>query len=307
MADPPPYSTPRWVMIVGIIALVLVLLLVILMLAGGGGGHGPSRHTPSGAGGPTRLSNQFPPFSSEFYSRRHYTVEHAIQVSDVVKKYPLAAGEFIAVDHLSLDIAQGEFVAVVGRSGSGKTTLLNLLAGIDRPTSGTVRVAGADLGSLSEDGLAAWRGRNVGLVFQFFQLLPTLTVVENVMLPMDFAKKIPVAERRDRAQQLLERVGVGDQAEKLPATLSGGQQQRAAIARALANDPPLLLADEPTGNLDSTTADAVLQLFADLNTEGRTIVVVTHERDIRSIVGREISLMDGRVVTDESALAGVLA
>jgi putative ABC transport system ATP-binding protein len=232
-------------------------------------------------------------------------VEHAIQVGDVVKTYRLGAGEVVAVDHLSLDIGRGEFVAVVGRSGSGKTTLLNLLAGIDRPTLGTVRVAGADLGSLSESGLAAWRGRNVGLVFQFFQLLPTLTVVENVMLPMDFAKKIPVGERRDRARHLLERVGISDQADKLPTTLSGGQQQRAAIARALANDPPILLADEPTGNLDSTTADAVLELFADLNTEGRTIVVVTHERDIRSIVGREVTLMDGRIVTDESVSAGV--
>jgi len=231
----------------------------------------------------------------------------AIQVSDVVKAYPLTAGEFTALDHLSVDIAQGEFVAVVGRSGSGKTTLLNLLAGIDRPTSGTVRVAGADLGSLSESGLAAWRGRNVGLVFQFFQLLPTLTVVENVMLPMDFAKKIPVGERRDRAQHLLERMGVGDQADKVPATLSGGQQQRAAIARALANDPPILLADEPTGNLDSHTADAVLELFADLNTHGQTIVVVTHERDIRSIAGRQVTLMDGRVVTDEGERAGVTA
>jgi putative ABC transport system ATP-binding protein len=225
----------------------------------------------------------------------------AIQVSDVVKTYPVAAGDFIAVDHLSLDVGHGEFVAVVGRSGSGKTTLLNLLAGIDRPTSGSVRVAGADLGSLSESRLAAWRGRSVGLVFQFFQLLPTLTVVENVMLPMDFAKKVPVGERLDRAQHLLERVGVGDQADKLPATLSGGQQQRAAIARALANEPPILLADEPTGNLDSHTADAVLELFADLNTDGQTIVVVTHERDIRSIAGREVTLMDGRIITDESS------
>ena len=232
---------------------------------------------------------------------------HAIEVSDLVKTYPLSSGEVVAIDRLSFDIAQGEFVAVVGRSGSGKTTLLNLLAGIDRPTSGTVRVAGTDLGSLSESGLAAWRGRNVGLVFQFFQLLPTLTVVENVMLPIDFARTIPVRERRQRAQHLLERVGIGDQADKLPATLSGGQQQRAAIARALANDPPLVLADEPTGNLDSTTAEAVLKLFADLNTEGRTIVVVTHERDIRSIVGREVTLVDGRIVTDASASAGVSA
>jgi putative ABC transport system ATP-binding protein len=226
-------------------------------------------------------------------------MEPAIQVSDVVKTYPLGAGEVVAVDHLSLEVAQGEFVAVVGRSGSGKTTLLNLLAGIDRPTSGVVYAAGAELGRLSESGLAAWRGRNVGLVFQFFQLLPTLTVVENVLLPMDFAKQIPVGQRRDRAQQLLDQVGVGDQADKLPATLSGGQQQRAAIARALANDPPLVLADEPTGNLDSATAEAVLGLFAGLNAEGRTIVVVTHERDIRSIVGREVALQDGRVVDDE--------
>jgi putative ABC transport system ATP-binding protein len=231
----------------------------------------------------------------------------AIQISDVVKTYPLAAGEFTAIDHLSLDIAEGEFVAIVGRSGSGKTTLLNLLAGIDRPTSGRVHAAGADLGSLSEDGLAAWRGRNVGLVFQFFQLLPTLTVAENVMLPMDFAQKIPVDSRGDRAHDLLERVGVADQADKMPATLSGGQQQRAAIARALANDPPLLLADEPTGNLDSTTAEAVLELFAGLNADGQTIVVVTHERDIRSIVGREVTLMDGRVVADEGERVGVSA
>jgi putative ABC transport system ATP-binding protein len=230
---------------------------------------------------------------------------HEIEVIDVVKTYPLGVGEVVAVDQVSLQIAKGEFVAVVGRSGSGKTTLLNLLAGIDRPTSGTIRAADADLGSLSESGLAAWRGSNVGLVFQFFQLLPTLTVIENVMLPMDFARKVPVAERRDRAQQLLERVGVADQADKVPATLSGGQQQRAAIARALANDPPLLLADEPTGNLDSATAAAVLEVFADLNTEGRTIVVVTHETDIRSIVGREVTLMDGRIVDDEQTRTSV--
>jgi putative ABC transport system ATP-binding protein len=233
-------------------------------------------------------------------------VGHAIQVSDVVKTYPLGTGEVVAIDHLSLDVAHGEFVAVVGRSGSGKTTLLNLLAGIDRPTSGAIRMAGADLGSLSESGLAAWRGRNVGLVFQFFQLLPTLTVVENVMLPMDFAKTIPAGERRGRARQLLERVGIGDQADKVPATLSGGQQQRAAIARALANDPPILLADEPTGNLDSTTAEAVLELFADLHADGQTIVVVTHERDIRAIAGRQVTLQDGRIVADEGERAGVL-
>ena len=226
-------------------------------------------------------------------------MDSAIHVNDVVKTYPLGAGEVVALDHLSLDIAHGEFVAIVGRSGSGKTTLLNLLAGIDRPTSGTVLVEGGDLGSLTESGLAGWRGQNVGLVFQFFQLLPTLSVAENVMLPMDFAKKIPVGERRDRAQNLLERVGIGDQVDKLPSTLSGGQQQRAAIARALANDPPLLLADEPTGNLDSVTAGAVLKLFAELNADGQTIVVVTHETDIRSVVARQVTLQDGRVIDDE--------
>jgi putative ABC transport system ATP-binding protein len=232
-------------------------------------------------------------------------VVHAIQVCDVVKTYPLPDGQFIAIDELSLDIAHGELVAIVGRSGSGKTTLLNLFAGIDRPTSGTVRVAGADLGSLSEDRLAAWRGRNVGLVFQFFQLLPTLTVVENVMLPMDFAQVIPVGDRRDRARHLLARMGVGDQADKFPAMLSGGQQQRAAIARALANDPPILLADEPTGNLDSVTAGAVLELFTDLNADGQTIVVVTHERDVRAIAGRQVTLVDGRVAEDERTLLEV--
>lgn len=226
-------------------------------------------------------------------------MQNTVEIRNAVKAYPSTAGEFTALDGVTLDIAQGQFVAIVGRSGSGKTTLLNLLAGIDRPTSGSVRVGGEDLGSLSESGLATWRGRNVGLVFQFFQLLPTLTVAENVMLPMDFAKTLPPSERRERALLLLDRVGVGTQADKLPSTLSGGQQQRAAIARALANDPPILLADEPTGNLDSATADAVLELFQDLNREGRTIVVVTHERDIRSVVTREVALMDGRIVSDQ--------
>lgn len=229
-------------------------------------------------------------------------MELAIEISDVRKAYPSSSGEFVAIHDLGLEVAEGEFVGIVGRSGSGKTTLLNLLAGIDRATSGTVRVSGADLGALSESGLASWRGHNVGLVFQFFQLLPTLTVVENVMLPMDFVGKVPPADRRARADQLLQRVGIGDQADKLPSTLSGGQQQRAATARALANDPPLLLADEPTGNLDSATADDVLGLFAEMNAEGRTIVVVTHEREIRSLVGREVTLADGRIVADERAV-----
>jgi putative ABC transport system ATP-binding protein len=226
----------------------------------------------------------------------------AVQLRGVMKAHRVAAGTFTALDHIDIDIIAGEFVTIVGKSGSGKTTMLNLLAGIDRPTKGEVVVAGTSLGSLSESKLAVWRGRNVGLVFQFFQLLPTLTIAENVQLPMDFAKSVSVAKRRARALQLLDRVGIKNQADKLPVMLSGGEQQRAAIARALANDPPILLADEPTGNLDSVNRASVLQLFAELNAEGRTIVMVTHERDAAAFASREVTLVDGRVA---SAQGGV--
>ncbi len=228
---------------------------------------------------------------------KNATETSAIQLRGVMKDYSVAAGKFTALHQMNLDIANGEFVAIVGKSGSGKTTLLNLLTGIDRQTKGEVVVAGTDLGSLSESQLAEWRGRNIGLVFQFFQLLPTLTVVQNVQLPMDFAKTVPAVDRRSRALQLLDRVGIKDQADKLPATLSGGQQQRAAIARALANDPPILLCDEPTGNLDSANRMSVLELFAQLNAEGRTIVMVTHERDAADFTNRQITLVDGRVAS----------
>lgn len=223
-----------------------------------------------------------------------------IRLRDLVKTYD---NKFTAIDHLDLDIETGEFVAIVGRSGSGKTTLLNLLAGIDRPTSGAVGVADTDLATLSESALAEWRGRSVGLVFQFFQLLPTLTVVENVVLAMDFVRRVPRARRAGRALELLARVGIEDQADKLPAGLSGGQQQRAAIARALANDPPVLLGDEPTGNLDSSTGESVLKLFAELHGDGRTVVLVTHERDVRDYASRQITLADGRIVADEMEAA----
>ena len=219
----------------------------------------------------------------------------AIHVSDLRKAYDLAAGRFTALDGVSLDIADGDFVAIVGRSGSGKTTLLNLLAGIDRPTSGEIIVAGTRLARLSESGLAQWRGRTIGLVFQFFQLLPTLTVAENVMLPMDFAGIVPAPARRSKALALLERVGIAEQAAKLPSALSGGQQQRVAVARALANDPPILLADEPTGNLDSATSAAILTLFSELNAEGRTIVVVTHDSEVRRFARRQVRLADGHL------------
>ncbi|HEX5602845.1 MAG TPA: ABC transporter ATP-binding protein, partial [Pyrinomonadaceae bacterium] len=197
---------------------------------------------------------------------------------------------------VDLEIKSGQFVGIVGKSGSGKSTLLNMVAGIDRPSSGSVAVAGTEIQHLSENRLAAWRGRNVGFVFQFFQLLPTLTAAENVMLPMDFSKAIPLRERRKRAIALLERVAVADHADKLPATLSGGEQQRVAIARALANEPPLVLADEPTGNLDSVTATEILDLFRNMANRGITVVIATHEADIARVIDRKIEISDGALL-----------
>ena len=228
----------------------------------------------------------------------------AVRIHDVMKSYDVGTGRFTALDRVSLDVAPGEFVAVVGKSGSGKSTLLNMIAGIDRPTSGEVRVAGTRLNQLSESTLADWRGRNVGIVFQFFQLLPTLTIAENIVLPMDFGGTYPVRERRPRALALLERVGIADQADKVPANLSGGQQQRAAIARALANGPPIVLADEPTGNLDSQSAGLILELFASLASSGTTVLIVTHEREIAELADRVVVLVDGRVQADRAV--GVL-
>jgi putative ABC transport system ATP-binding protein len=216
-----------------------------------------------------------------------------IKLQGLSKIYHTPAGEFAALRNIDLEIAAGEFVAVVGKSGSGKSTLLNLVGGIDSPTSGTVEVGGKAIQGLDQNHLAAWRGRNVGFVFQFFQLLPTLTVAENVMLPMDFCRTYPVRQRRKRALDLLDRVGVAPQADKLPSTLSGGEQQRAAIARALANDPRVILADEPTGNLDSVTAGAVLDLFRAMAASGATVVIATHERDIARLVDRKVEVADG--------------
>ncbi len=216
-----------------------------------------------------------------------------IKLQDLSKIYHTPAGEFAALRNIDLQIAAGEFVAVVGKSGSGKSTLLNLVGGIDCPTSGSVEVGGTAIQALDQSRLAAWRGRNVGFVFQFFQLLPTLTVAENVMLPMDFCRTYPVRQRRRRALDLLDRVGVAPQADKLPSTLSGGEQQRAAIARALANDPRVILADEPTGNLDSVTAGAVLDLFRKMASSGTTVVIATHERDITRLVDRKVEVVDG--------------
>ena len=219
-----------------------------------------------------------------------------ISLHQVTKTYETPAGKFAALKDVDLEIRPGQFVGIVGKSGSGKSTLLNLVAGIDRPSAGSVAVAGTEIQSMSENKLAAWRGRNVGFVFQFFQLLPTLTAAENVMLPMDFSKSVPLRERRKRAIALLERVGVGLHADKLPATLSGGEQQRVAIARALANEPPLVLADEPTGNLDSVTATAILDLFRFMANEGTTVVIATHEADIARVIDRRIEISDGTVL-----------
>lgn len=221
-----------------------------------------------------------------------------IELQAVSKVFPGGQGGFTALDSVDLRLPAGEFVAVVGKSGSGKSTLLNLIAGIDRPSRGEIRVAGTAVHALGESALAAWRGRHVGVVFQFFQLLPTLTVVENVMLPMDFCGTLAPRPARTRAMKLLAQVGIADQADKLPSSLSGGQQQRAAIARALANDPALIVADEPTGNLDTHTAEAVLKLLADLSAAGKTIIMVTHERDLTLYADRVVTLADGRVVRE---------
>jgi putative ABC transport system ATP-binding protein len=224
-----------------------------------------------------------------------------VRLRGATRRHATAAGSFCALDRVDLDVDAGECVAVVGPSGSGKTTLAHLLTGIEQPTQGEVVVDGQPLHALSQDALAAWRGRRVGVVFQFFQLLPTLTVAENVMLPMDFCGSTPRRERRPRALALLERLHIADQAGKLPAALSGGQQQRAAIARALANDPALLVADEPTGNLDSSTAIEVMTLLAALAREGKTVIVVTHERELGRFFTRTISLRDGTIRADTRA------
>jgi len=228
-------------------------------------------------------------------------IENMIKLQGLSKIYHTPAGDFAALRSIDLQISSGEFVAIVGKSGSGKSTLLNLVAGIDSPTSGTVEVGGAAIQGLDQGRLAAWRGRNVGFVFQFFQLLPTLTVAENVMLPMDFCRTYPVRERRKRALDLLDRVGVAPQADKLPSALSGGEQQRAAIARALANNPPVILADEPTGNLDSVTAEVVLDLFRTMASSGTTVVIATHERDINHLVNRKVEVVDGALVAAKAS------
>jgi len=221
-----------------------------------------------------------------------------IRLVGVVKRYESAAGSFDALRGVDLEVGAGQFVTVIGKCGSGKTTLVNMITAIDRPTAGEVWVAGTPVHDLSENKTARWRGRTVGVVFQFFQLLPTLSLLDNVVLPMEFCRLWTAAERRVRALHLLDQVGLADHARKLPAAVSGGQQQRAAIARALATDPPLLVADEPTGNLDSRSAESVFELFERLVAGGKTILMVTHDTDLAVRATQTVVVADGAVVNE---------
>ncbi len=230
---------------------------------------------------------------------RYSTVPDAlIDIHQVSKTYEGSGGTCQALKSIDLHVNEGEFVAVVGKSGSGKSTLINMITGIDRPSGGEIWVVNAPIHTYNENKLAIWRGRSVGVVFQFFQLLPTLTVLENVMLPMDLSGCFSNGDRERNALQRLESVEIADQANKLPANLSGGQQQRVAIARALANDPPLIVADEPTGNLDSATAQAVVGLFERLARQGKTVLMVTHDPDLAQRAGRLVRIADGQIVED---------
>ena len=220
-----------------------------------------------------------------------------IRIENVKKRYEAGTGGYWALKGIDLQVARGEFIAVVGKSGSGKSTLLNLLGGIDRPTEGSVHIGGQRIDQLSENQLCRLRGEKIGFVFQFFQLMPTLTVLENVMMPMDYTRKIPAAQRRKRSEILLAKVGLTSHTSKFPAALSGGEQQRVAIARALANDPPLILADEPTGNLDSQTTEDVFALLQSLAAEGKNVIMVTHNEELAQRCHRIVRLKDGLIVS----------
>ena len=226
-----------------------------------------------------------------------------VRLRNLVKTYINAAGEFPVLKGLNADFNQGEFIAVIGKSGSGKSTLINMITGIDRPTSGEIFVGDVAVHQLSENQMAVWRGRQVGVVFQFFQLLPMLSLLENIMLPMDFCNMYSSRERKRRAMHLLEMVDMQEHASKLPSAISGGQQQRVAIARALANDPPLLVADEPTGNLDSVTAESVYRIFEDMIRQNKTVIMVTHDSSLARRASRTVLLADGEIVNEYVARA----
>ncbi len=221
-----------------------------------------------------------------------------IRLENVTRIYKMGSRTLFALRDVSLEIPKGEFVAIVGPSGSGKSTLLNLISGIDKPDKGNVWVDGFQVNGPDENTLSKWRGEKIGIVFQFFQLLPTLTALENVMLPMELRNTF-TNHRRERAAAALDRVGLAERAAQLPSELSGGEQQRVAIARALANDPPILLADEPTGNLDSETGMRVVELLMELNRAGKTIVLVTHEEVLARTVARIVRVRDGKIIEAE--------
>ena len=224
-----------------------------------------------------------------------------IEIKDVVKSFSVGSTEVTILKGISFTVTAGEFVSIIGPSGNGKSTLLNMITGIDRPSSGEIVVTGQPIHTMSEDELAAWRGECVGIIFQFFQMLPALSLLHNVLLPMELAAlcQYTPGERRQRAEHLLETVGLADQMHKLPSQVSGGQQQRAAIARALANDPPLLVGDEPTGNLDSRTSQEILGLFNEVAGQGKTLIVVTHNKELAACSPRVIEIQDGRISRDE--------
>ncbi len=224
--------------------------------------------------------------------------EPLIRMRDIVKIFKTDAGDFTALKGISIDFHESQFVSVIGKSGSGKSTLVNMITGIDRPTSGSVDIGDTSISNLSESEMARWRGLNLGIVFQFYQLLPMLSLIENVKLPMQLAEQYTPSERDDRAMELLTLVGLQDYAYKMPANVSGGQQQSAAIARAIANDPPLIVADEPTGNLDSRSAAMVFSLFDELVNQGKTIIMVTHDRHLAARARRTVRIHDGLVVDD---------
>ena len=232
------------------------------------------------------------------YRNLQMNMQKIIQLKHLYKAYSQAGQQQMVLHDICLDVAVGEFVAVVGPSGNGKSTLMNLLTGIDYPSQGEIIVNGTSLQSLNNRQLTAWRGSNVGIVFQFFQLIPTLSLLQNIVLPMDFLGKLNKAQKQERALALLERVGLSDAAQRLPSQVSGGQQQRAAIARALANDPPLIVADEPTGNLDAATADSVFELFAHLRDQGKTLVMVTHNETLADAASRKLEIRSGRIHAD---------
>ena len=239
------------------------------------------------------MNSHFPPEISNH--------QPLIRLRQVVKVYRTAAGDFPALKGLDLDVEAGEFLAITGKSGAGKTTLVNMITGTDALTSGMVEVGGVNIHQLDENRRALWRGRNLGVIYQSFHLLPNLTLLDNILLPMDFCGLYRRRASRERAMDLLRQMEMADHAYKLPSQISGGQQQRVAIARALANDPPLIVADEPTGRLDSVTAEVIFRIFQQLVAQGKTLVMVTHDRTIAGRVSRMLTIQDGEVLNQPAA------